>query len=446
MILDQLPSYSRVALALTAKHLFFSCYPTGRVPILGHYPGRTVFPLSEKSEPSERDELLLLLEKDNPALGVCFDCRLLCTLESGRGHLRCAQPTMVKWRWPQSGRGHNRPPLLEQADWWAFENETPVHPSAWMPEINWPIINFAEAHLVMNRHLYGETYGLPLRALEYRYEFQRLINFKEALGSHFPLDRHPQGRQYLTRHRRKTVWDSHTPHKPNTSTSLWTFKHTSEAKIIDNELYIARFHSIDGPQVKRHDFANLLSSLELPICRHASFHRSVNTCPYRDMYRPPAEFRCLLLCKNSTIRRSWSCIDCFTDYSVSIWEDELVGWNFKLATYHRLGNCRSPFEPIWKLAIWSTCDDPFRMHLRGPPPTVVEDEIRKLGRVMQQWKMSNGEVAEEKESTWISSNGKSCGVRRCHNRLQVTRRTWSRWEMWVALNVQFSGEAQADYN
>ena len=98
MILEQLPSYSCVALALTAKPLFTGLYPTCRVPILGYYPGRAIFPLPTQSELSERDELLLLLERDNPALGVCFDCRLLWTLESGRGHLSCAQPTMVKWR------------------------------------------------------------------------------------------------------------------------------------------------------------------------------------------------------------------------------------------------------------------------------------------------------------------------------------------------------------
>ena len=311
----------------------------------------------------------------------------------------------------------------------------------------------------MDRHLYGEPYGLPLSSLEYRYEFQRLINLKEALGSDFPLDRHPQGRPYLTRERRKTVWGSHTPHKPDTSTSPWTFKHTSEAKIINNELYIARFHSIDGPHVERRDFSKLLRSLELPICRHAGFHRPANACPYRSMYRPPAEFTCLLGCKNSTIRRSWSCIDCFTDYSVSIWGDELVGWNCKLATYHRLGNYRSPFDPIWKLVVWSTFDEPWRMRLRGPQPRFIEsshqeilqlppdeglsgyfssytfpiytlipeDEDRKLGRVMHQWKLSHGEVAEDQESTWISGYGKSCGIRGCQTRLHLTRMTWSRW-------------------
>ncbi|RSL58870.1 hypothetical protein CEP54_007593 [Fusarium duplospermum] len=184
MIADQLPSYSRVALALTAKPLFTGLYPTGRVPALGNYPGRTVFPLPKQSELSERDELLLLLERDHPTLAFCFDCRLLCPLESGRGHLS----------WHPFGEGHHRPPLLEGASWWGFENEMPVHPLAWMPETKWPVVNFGEARLVMNRHLYGEPYGLPLSSLEYKYEFQRFINFNKAIGPHFPLDQHPQGR------------------------------------------------------------------------------------------------------------------------------------------------------------------------------------------------------------------------------------------------------------
>ncbi|KAJ4168514.1 hypothetical protein NW754_010428 [Fusarium falciforme] len=59
--------------------------------------------------------------------------------------------------------------------------------------MQWPAVNFAEAHLTMNRQVYGEPYGLPLECLEYRYEFERFINLStDFIDSHFPLCRHPK--------------------------------------------------------------------------------------------------------------------------------------------------------------------------------------------------------------------------------------------------------------
>lgn len=197
------------------------------------------------------------------------------------------------------------------------------HPLAWIPRIRWPALNFAEARLAMNRHLYGEPYGLSPESLEYRYEFERFINLTNFfLDIHWPLSRHPQGRQYLTRHRQSKVLNSRAPGS-DVFTHPWTFKHISEAQIIDNELYIARFHSIKGPLVEKHRFFHLLRDLNLPICRHkySSFSTSV-----------PISW--------------WSCDECFTDFLISIWEDELKGWNCEVTTCHRLGSCRSPFDPI----------------------------------------------------------------------------------------------------
>lgn len=447
MILGQLPLLSRVALALTSKSLFTTLFPTGRVPILGHHPGDAASLPPKTPELSDRDKLLLMLEMDDPDLVFCFDCRRLCAFDSGRGHLNCSEPAVVKYRYyPYDRRSKPHPPLTPRARGWAYEHDAKVHPLAWMPEAKWPAVNFATARLVMNRYLYGKPYGLPLSSLDYKYEFERFIDLKKrGIDSHFPLDRHPQGRQHLTRKRLQTIQNSYILNS-EVSAHPWAFKHSSQAKIIDNELYIARFHSISGPLVDRRDFIHLLDSLELPICRHIGFHRRSLATFARGKFRGPYEFDCVVICKASAVSRVWSCIDCFTDYSVSIWEEERGDWNCELATYHRLGPCRDPSDPIWKLIIWSSCDEPEKIRLRLPPRVIprvnldefnfysfpwqsfgMHDESRRPGFIRLQWQESNGET-DNQAAAWIDGHGKPCTWWGCGLTCRSEWRRWRRFE------------------
>ncbi|KAJ3460084.1 hypothetical protein MRS44_010951 [Fusarium solani] len=84
MILEHLPPHSCVALALAIKPVFTTLFPTGRVPVLGYHPGQISSDPSRRFELSERDELLLLFEKDDPTLAFCFYCRKLCAIDSGQ--------------------------------------------------------------------------------------------------------------------------------------------------------------------------------------------------------------------------------------------------------------------------------------------------------------------------------------------------------------------------
>lgn len=403
MILEHLPPRSYVALALTTKPLFTTLFPTGRVPVLGYHTGHTPSDSSRDLELSERDELLLLLEKDDPTVAFCFDCRKLCAIDSGRGHLSCAEPAIFRWVsisdmadiWPSplfSRDAAGSPCVVGGQPPLDFVN---YHPLAWIPKMQWPAVNFAEARLTVNRHMYGESYGLPPGCLEYRYEFERFINLSTgSIDSHFPLDKHPQGHQYLTRDRQRTVRNSRTINS-DVFTHAWTFTHVSEARIIDSELYIARFHSIRGPLVERSEFFNLHNSLDLPICKHEN-----------------ASF-------STTQPSSWRpCRSCFTDYLVSVWKNDLTGWNCEVRTCHRLGSCRTPSDPIWRLA--NDVRTPGWILHKSP-----DEEQRRRQEDQIRWYGIEDEAAAQK--SWKPD--RAGGIEACWAHLWDRQRHWKRWEV-----------------
>ncbi|KAH7162226.1 hypothetical protein B0J13DRAFT_600910 [Dactylonectria estremocensis] len=96
-------------------------------------------------------------------------------IDFGQGHTNCVQLSAVKWHSLQS-RSHmvqtKEKPPGQQGLLWINQYEAKIHPSAWVPEIHWPVVTFAKAHLVMNQHLHGERYGLSLDSLEYNFVFE----------------------------------------------------------------------------------------------------------------------------------------------------------------------------------------------------------------------------------------------------------------------------------
>ncbi|RSL89333.1 hypothetical protein CEP51_001297 [Fusarium floridanum] len=407
MIFDCLPVHSFVALTLTTESLFTALCPTGRfLNLPGSHLQTGTDPLRE-FKLSERDELLLLLEKDNPTLAFCFDCRRLWAINSGRGHLSCAQPTVSHqfsftdfWQYV-ANLGFTNSEFEE--DYQSLSAGLIMwhhHPFAWVPRVQWPSINFAEARLAVNRHMFGEAYGLPLGPLEYKYEFERFIDLdKGVLEPHVPLSQHRQGRQYLTRHRQRTVSHSRAPDS-DVFTRPWTFKHISEAQIIDGELYIVRFHSIKGPPVEMSLVFNLMRDLDLPICHHQRCHIST--------FLPTSW---------------WSCHACFTDFWISLWMDDLTGWHCEVATCHRLGTCRSPSDPIWQLA--TKTDDglePRKWRLQAPP-----EENERLSRITCASSLREGGSADQ-ELELAQKTDRPGGIEGCWAHLRERQPDWKRWE------------------
>lgn len=138
---------------------------------------------------------------------------------------------------------------------------------------------------------------------------------------------------------------------------MWKFYHEYKAKIIDGELFIRRFHRVTGPPVLSWKFTKLIHDLSLPVCQHlftrtkAQASLGPTTAPEhpRTAKRLPS-LACIPQCYFSPGEPIvGSCCTCFTDYVVHI-TVALTGerdWKLELTTYHRLGSCSSPDDPVW---------------------------------------------------------------------------------------------------
>lgn len=364
MVVKLLTPPSKVCLALTSKPLFAKLYPSARVPTLGN---------------QELAIFFSLLEKDNPRIVLCGE----------HNKLRPFDPTISK-------RAQSRPHSgnLEHAKWWypgtpcaASSDSSFLLPSnshdwvnasvncvSWMPGIVWPNLTFSELHSVMNRHLYGDSHGLPLEHLAYDYEFGRFIDLDRPYDqSHFPLERHSEGQQVLTPEE-EWIFENETAalkyltqpdcdfaptanaicsHRPDSwlASQMWHFKHFSGARIIDNELYLRRNHVIKGPPVSVASFKYLLESVDLPLCRHirpsGDYKFDSRYYYFVDIGLP--EIENLELDHDAQVSRS--CRVCYTDYVLVIKNPNAsTGWTLDLTTFHRFGSCSSLSDPIWQCA------------------------------------------------------------------------------------------------
>ena len=103
-------------------------------------------------------------------------------------------------------------------------------------------------------------------------------------------------------------------------------------------------------------FFDLVYNLDVPICKHQR-------------------------CQVSTfLPIAWcSCDECFTDFLISLRKDDLTGWNCGVATCHCLGSCRSPADPIWRLANDMRTDLRYRKWRLQTPP----HEVERLDRIVR---------------------------------------------------------------
>ncbi|KAK1984028.1 hypothetical protein LZ30DRAFT_815108 [Colletotrichum cereale] len=352
MVADQLPLPSRIALALVCKSGFASLCPV-----------RPLLPL----EKEDLLAILFLLSKDMPNWFLCFGCnRMRPLLRDSEGglegqlHPGCDSEIRVVRMFIR------RPAYRHRHD----EDRT-------VPEIS-----FSEAHLVMNRHFHGAGYGLPTQYFESARQFERIIPLDETeiTMTQSPLEEYSRRRRYSLR-----------PLKHQ-----WLFTHRTSAKVIEDELYICRHHSVSGPPCPQSDFSRIIDSLELPVCRHIfgsskmpdlRFWNEGDSCiPELQSIRISATHPQFDVHPDNGIG---SCTICFTDYEIAIERGaDRKRWSLKLTTYHKLGSCRTPLDSVWVRLINSW---------RGPS----QEHYREygVGEVRERWLRNERGIPAAAEET-----------------------------------------------
>lgn len=207
MIRESLEPLPYAAFAMTCKFLYsISTSSNGKLPALSN---------------DERMEMLLLLEKSNSSLVLCFVCRKLHRVDSiapqvdTGGQLRSM---IVYSLWPCLLKGQKEidryPHIWTSSIMWIYHILTQCK---YRPSPVWKLGNnyvyYSIGHQVMKRHLYGNLYGLPVNFL-----YSRPRTFRSPI----PISQQHPSRSPTPSTHNKFIW-AHV-----------------EARIVDNELYISR--------------------------------------------------------------------------------------------------------------------------------------------------------------------------------------------------------------
>lgn len=315
----------QISLALTCKYLKATIFFRGTLPPL---------------EREDLTEFLSIFATDIPYIYFCFCCNKLRPLNSELG-----------W----DGQDHRWTLGYIKNSHWPSNNFRDGF--IWLPQ-NYFIfmgihdIYFKNLYLVMNRHLYGPSHGIPLQSLEHSASFEEeLILNKCQHGSETVCD--PGNR----------ILESKLEVRPR-KRGAWRTSFRSIPKIIDNKLYIARFLTIVGPLVRWEHVARLIASVEPRICHHLECSApEQRICRHfnKNTSKPREDRRLIITSRMSSWMSSWegfdpnnfnpeigSCLFCSTDYDMSLKQDKnKKEWNFGLSTYHCLGACRSPDDQLW---------------------------------------------------------------------------------------------------
>ncbi|KAK3934890.1 hypothetical protein QBC46DRAFT_398755 [Diplogelasinospora grovesii] len=334
-----------LALSLTCKALFHLLFSEARKRLAPECPGW--------------EALLLLLEKDTgDKYYYCHDCRKLHLFEKlpaydGSRNAGKVEPKPHKTiRWLQCVR----------AEEFSLPNVSNVSKS-------WPFtFDFMHARLVMNRHFYHDDsreMGLPLTI----FEKHSLLAITQTPRYHII---------------------------PLTGKQDWT------ARIIDDELYLSATHILASKDVDScPDFRQGIDEIAYWICWHTHTHdddrieqsnrlsftvKNDGDYSRRVSGLDPSDDGTYKECTDlfKVCHFANSCHICLTDYTVRVewrepegdddYDDEVVqkelageegddkkegeawtvgctgggGWVITIKTYHRLGSCRSPHDPIWR--------------------------------------------------------------------------------------------------
>ena len=228
------------------------------------------FPNELQLSPEEKESFLLGLEKDTPNVYYCDHCVKL-------------HPWRKSWAsgsWPSSFQMHS-----------SFGISVRGNP-LWL--------SYGDARLVMNRHFYGPSYGLPLSRLSQ----------SDVLA-----------------------WDGFTVRS-------WT-----RGRIIDDRLYFCR--KSRGWKVlfgsKKEFRKRYLPWTELGVCSHLHVKSQFYTTGTEgNIYIPCGQKGGML-----EYAESGRCRKCPTEYEIKITRHFITGWHLSVTTYGLLGECRSVKDPVW---------------------------------------------------------------------------------------------------
>ncbi|KAJ4854840.1 f-box domain-containing protein [Trichoderma breve] len=331
-IMDHLPMPFRLSLALTCKGF----YNTFRILT------------SSKPDEMETSSMLYILQRDIPNVYFCFRCHKLCPLNQDRN-----------WE-GQNDHGCGKSGLF--GDWDLVHKHIPKQqiPLLWHPVLKEAHLDFMEAYLVMDSHFYGESHGLPLSTLERHSKFEKFIILnRTTINDRDDWNDDLRKSLKVSKACKQTVFDVRPQgSKAKAFQAPWRFSFDSIPKIIDNELYIARTHTVEGPMVGWEHLARLLESIHLPICRH--LRCITETYSYCHIIISRSHNNRSICQKDWNhdhhFQQSGSCQYCYTDYDISLQRDnDKKEWRLKICTYHYLGACRSPADLLWDYLVRDVC-------------------------------------------------------------------------------------------
>lgn len=305
MIATYLTKPSVISLALTCRTLRSLC-----------------FPRRSRLNTAEKEELLLLLEKDIATLYFCHYC-----VKLHRWHTR--------W-------GKSISPWVEE--------DLPCKQHLLRNSLCLPLtcyIPYHHARLVMNRHFYGPTHGLPLHKFE------------------------------------KRVWLHCRSSRVTDSESL-------SARIVDDKLLVLSVKTMSHSRGDSKTLRDYVDSLGHTACRHLTLDKG---SPHYAPVQLPE------LAKDKTAPGHFapcdqsfgSCTFCLTDYCIDIsWRGRRKGYIIKVSVYRQLGDCRSPFDWSWRsMATLQPVDEPRTAYPLEYRPGIIRDRWNKAdgidGRTQGEW-------------------------------------------------------------
>jgi len=296
---------STTSLALTCRTLCSLCFP-------GHTRPST----------AEKEELLLLLEKDIPNLYFCHYCVELHRWNQHWGK-RCGQLLFMD-----------------------VEEDLPCKQHLSRDFVRLPHtchIPYHHARLVMNRHFYGPAHGLPLQ------------KFKD---------------------RSSVYWRS----------SGITDSESLLSRIVDDKLVVLAVKTLYHSRGDSKRLREFIESQGHAACRHLTLATGL---PHGAPVQLPE------LAKNKTAPQYFapchlslrSCTFCLTDYCIEIsWRGERKGHVVKVSSYRLLGNCRSPFDWVWRSMVTFGA--------------VHEPRMAYPGMVIDTWNKADG-IEAETQAEWV---------------------------------------------
>jgi hypothetical protein len=372
---DLLDPVSRLSLGLTNKEY------------LMNLRSRELLPGLDKSE---KIRLLEGFERDDRNRSVCFHCRRLV-------YIRCRSP----FTWNRTTNIISRCCMRVTRGTWEIITHPGYSRFGHLPDIDGTA--FALLHAVMNRHHYGPRAGLPLRHLEREFHIEKHLPrlFDDSRQSHFPLWKHSHhneqtSRRPFTRAQRRQIERciSSQGAAPKitadrvtelSAMDRWTFAHNYKARILDNELFLARTHQVSGPSGELIHLVYILLHVKLPICQHLAFGytatvragmRRRNIITISPSTDPETQW---MLCRDV----QGSCENCLTDYEFDIQQHDNNGkLSIELTTYHLVGPCQNPDEPEWKA---------FGADEKEDFPRDLDSEDRGVLRIRRRWRGSGNQ-------------------------------------------------------